>query len=83
MDVKCITSSLKVSARLKFNMNRPVIAPDKKLFKRKPYFDYQKVADKIPEVLQKLYHTKRGDIAEISKTYGIPFSTLSRWHKGL
>lgn len=54
-----------------------------KLFKRTPYRDYEAIKDEIPHILHALRNTKRGDIAKYSKQTGIPFSTLSRWHKEL
>ena len=36
-----------------------------------------------PSVLQRLWGTKRGDLAKVSKETGIPYSTFSRWHYGL
>lgn len=54
-----------------------------KLFKRNPYHNYESIKDKIPQVLNHLINTKRGDIAEYSHQTGIPYSTLSRWHKEL
>ena len=53
------------------------------LFKRGPYHDYSKVKDKIPDVLNRLKKTTRGDLAKVSKETGIPYSTISRWHYGL
>ena len=57
--------------------------PLPKLIKRRPYNDYSKYKDEIPDILNRLINTKRGDIATVSEQTGIPFSTLSRWHQSL
>ena len=54
-----------------------------KLIKSRPYINYEKYKEEIPNVLQRLINTQRGDLAKVHEETGIPFSTLSRWHKEL
>ena len=54
-----------------------------KLVKRQSYNDYSKFAEQIPMVLNRLKNTKRGDLVQVAKETGIPYSTISRWHQEL
>ena len=54
-----------------------------KIFKRKRYFDYETVKEHVPAILNRLSNTFRGSIMSIHAETGIPYSTLSRWHREL
>ena len=57
--------------------------PLPRIIKRQSYNDYSKFADSIPQILERLINTKRGDLVQISNQTGIPYSTISRWHQAL